>query len=204
MKTGILGGTFDPIHNGHIKLAEEAKVRLSLDEVIFVPAGKPWLKAGSYISAAEHRVKVVRLAIETYHCFKLSTVEVDRAGATYTIDTISELRAQLGEGEELFFILGWDSLARLPHWRDAAKLITMCHLVAVPRPGYELPDRDKLEAAVPGLKQNLILLDRPRIDISATEIRQRVAQGLSIRRLVPRAVERYIRKNRLYLNIKEA
>ncbi len=200
MKIGVLGGTFDPVHRGHILVAEETRARLNLAEVLFVPAGQPWLKEGSLISAAEHRVQMVRLAIAAYPYCKLSTLEIERAGASYTVDTITALQAQLGAGDELFFIMGWDALAQLPRWREPSRLITMCQLVAVPRPGYPCPDLNSLEAVIPGLSRRLILLEKPEVDIGATEIRSRVARGLSIRHLVPEAVDDYIKKHKLYLS----
>ncbi len=199
MKIGVLGGTFDPTHNGHLTVAKEVRIRLGLTKILFVPAGQPWLKEGIPISAAEHRVKMVRLAISDKPCFKLSTIEVDRAGPSYTVDTISELQAQCGGRDEFFFILGWDNLAQLPRWKEPSRLIKMCHLVAVPRPGYSLPALDSLEALIPGLSQRLLLLDKPEVDIDSTAIRNRVAQGLSIRHLVPEPVERYIKQNKLYI-----
>ena len=198
MKVGVLGGTFDPIHNGHMIIAEEARVRLNLADILFVPAGQPWLKTNALISAAEHRVMMVRLAIIDKPYFKLSTMEIERAGPTYTVDTIADLQAQLGAGTELFFILGWDSLAELPQWRQPSRLVKMCRLVTVPRPGYPPPDLKALETVIPELSQGVILMDKPEIDISATEIRERVAQGLSIRHLVPEPVDRYIQENGLY------
>lgn len=199
MNIGVLGGTFDPIHNGHIIVAEETRARLSLVEVLFVPAGQPWLKGDSPILAAEHRVQMVRLAIADYSYFKLSTIEIDRAGPSYTVDTIAELQAQLGAGDELFFILGWDNLAQLPRWREPARLVKMCRLVAVPRPGYILPELNSLEGAIPGFSRSLILLDKPEVDIDATQIRSRVAQGLPISYLVPEPVDEYIKQHKLYL-----
>ena len=199
MNIGVLGGTFDPVHIGHLVLAEEVRTRLNLTEILFVPAGQPWLKVDSPISPAEHRVEMVRLAIADKPYFKLSTMEIERAGPTYTVDTIAELKAQLGIGDELFFILGWDNLAKLPQWRQPSRLITMCHLVAVPRPDYPLPDLKALEASIPGLSQRVTLMDKPEIDISASAIRDRVAQGLSIRHLIPEPVERYIKEHKLYL-----
>lgn len=200
MKTGVLGGTFDPIHNGHIAVAEEVRARLNLTDVLLVPAGQPWLKENSPVLAAEHRVQMVRLAIDDKPYFRLSTVEIDRAGPSYTVDTMIELQAQLGTGDELFFILGWDSLVQLPKWREPSRLIEMCRLVAVPRPGYSLPDLSSLEAVIPGVSRRLILLDKPEVDIDATEIRNRVTRGLSIHHLVPEPVEEYIRQHKLYLN----
>lgn len=199
MKIGVLGGTFDPIHIGHLILAEEVRARLNLAEILFVPAGQPWLKVDSPISPAEHRVEMVRLAIADKPYFKLSAMEIERAGPTYTVDTIAELKAQLGTGDELFFILGWDNLAELPQWQQPSRLITMCRLVAVPRPGYPLPDLKALEASIPGLSQRVTLMDKPEIDISASAIRDRVTQGLSIRHLVPEPVDEYIRQHKLYL-----
>ncbi len=198
MKIGVLGGTFDPIHNGHLIVAEEVRARLNLAEVLFVPAGLPWLRMDSPISAAEHRIQMVRLAIGNKPYFKLSTIEVERAGPSYTVDTIAELKGRLGAGDELFFILGWDSLAELPKWREPERLIKMCYLLAVPRPGYLQPDIKSLEATIPGLAQRVILLDIPEVDISGSVIRQWVAQGLSIGHLVPELVDRYIREQGLY------
>jgi len=198
MKIGVLGGTFDPVHQGHLVIAEEAINRLNLAEILFVPAGQPWLKMDYPISSAEHRVQMVRLAIANKPGFKLSTMEIERDGPTYTVDTIAQLQAQLGTGTELFFILGWDNLNELPQWREPARLVKLCHLVAVPRPGYPLPDLDSLEVAIPGLTSSTIILNTPEIDISASEIRQMVAQGLSISHLVPEPVDRYIREHRLY------
>jgi len=199
MNIGVLGGTFDPVHIGHLILAEEVRARLNLAEILFVPAGQPWLRVDSPISPAEHRVEMVRLAIADKPYFKLSTMEIERAGPTYTVDTVAELKARLEAGDELFFILGWDNLAELPRWRQPSRLITMCRLVAVPRPGYPLPDLKALEASIPGLSQRVMLIDKPEIDISASAIRDRVVQGLSIRRLVPEPVDEYIRQHKLYL-----
>ncbi len=199
MNIGVLGGTFDPVHNGHLIVTEEVRARLNLAEVLFVPAGQPWLKKDSPISPPEHRVNMVRLAIADKPYFKLSTMEIERPGPSYTVDTIAELQAQLGAGDELFFILGWDNLAQLPQWREPSRLLTMCRLVAVARPGSPLPNLKKLEALIPGLSQGVVLMDKPEIDISAAIIRDRVAHGLSIRHLVPEPVERYIREHKLYL-----
>jgi len=140
----------------------------------------------------------VRLAIGNKPYFRLSTTEVERAGPSYTVDTIAELKGQFGAKGELFFILGWDSLAELPRWREPERLIKLCRLAAVPRVGYPKPDLKALEAAIPGSANRVILLDTPLIDISASVIRQRVARGLSIGRLVPGPVARYIREQGLY------
>ncbi len=199
MNIGVLGGTFDPIHMGHLIIAEEVRARLDLAEVLFVPAGQPWLKANNIISPAEHRVEMVRLAIAKEPSFKLSTMEIERAGPSYTVDTIAELSRQIGAGDKLFFILGWDNLIQLPRWHEPSRLVRLCRLVPLRRVGYPSPDLDSLEAAVPGLSQSLIMLDTPQIEISSSEIRDRVARGLSIHHLVPEPVERYIKEHRLYV-----
>jgi nicotinate-nucleotide adenylyltransferase len=197
MKIGVLGGTFDPIHLGHLKVAEEVTASLTLDEVIFMPAGQPWLKADNLISPAEHRLEMIRLALAGRDNFKLSTMEIERPGPTYTVDTMAELGRQLGS-DELFFILGWDNLTQLPQWHEPSRLIELCRLVAVPRVDFPPPDLKSLEAAIPGLSKRVILLNAPRIDVNASEIRRMVREGLSIRNLVPEPVEKYIKEHKLY------
>ncbi len=199
MKTGVLGGTFDPVHLGHIKIAEEAKASLELSEIILVPAGQPLLKPAHPITPTEHRLQMLRLAIADTPYFKVSAVETERPGPSYTVDTIAELRGQLAGGDEVFFILGWDSLEQLPEWREPSRLIKMCRLVAVPRPGWKRPSFEALEASIPGISQRVVMLDRPQIDISASAIRERAAQGLSLVHLVPEPVAAYIRQHKLYL-----
>ncbi len=198
MNIGILGGTFDPIHHGHLAIASETVIALGLDEVIFIPAGKPWLKAGNYISPGGDRLQMARLAIAGEPRYKLSAVEVEHDGPSYSTDTLEVLKKQAGENDEFFFIIGWDSLEDLPRWYHPEYLISLCRLVAVPRPGYTLPDLDALNTAVPGLLERIIVLDKPRVEISASVIRQRVAKGLSISHLVPEAVEKYIAEVGLY------
>ena len=197
MKLGVLGGTFDPIHNGHLAVADEVRSRLKLDEILFVPTGRPWLKAGKPLTRAEHRIEMVRLAIAGSPYCKLSTMEIDRGGPSYTIDTMAELKKKRGDEDELFFILGWDSLAELTEWREPERIIRLCQLVAVPRPGYPQPDLNMLERSISGLSGRVVILDKPEVDISASDIRERVEQGESISGLVPEAVERYIREKGL-------
>lgn len=198
MKTGILGGTFNPIHNGHLAVADEVKSRLSLDEIFFVPAGRPWRKGGNLFLPAEHRVEMVRLAIAGKPYHRLSLIEVEREGPSYTLDTLTELSSGPGAEGEIFFIVGWDSLTDLPYWKSPKQIIQLCRLVAVPRPGYSRPDLESLERKVPGISGRVVLLDGPVVDISASEIRERVARGLPISGLVPEAVEQYIREHGLY------
>jgi nicotinate-nucleotide adenylyltransferase len=198
MKTGILGGTFDPIHNGHLAIAEEVRTSLNLKEVFFLPAGQPWMKSDKTISPARYRVEMISLALAARPYFKLSTIEIEHQGPSYTVDTLAKLKAQAREPSDLYFIVGWDNLARMPLWKDPLKLIQMCFLAAVPRPGYDRPDMEKLEAELPGISKKVILIYKPRIDISATDIRNRVGQGLSISGMVPEEVAGYIKKKGLY------
>ena len=198
MKIGVLGGTFDPVHNGHLAIAEEARAYLNLNEVIFLPAGQPWMKSDRSISPARHRTAMIGLALQARPYFKSSTIEIEHQGPSYSVNSMAELKAQAVEPTDWYFILGWDNLSKIPQWREPAKLIEMCFLAAVPRPGYERPNMKKLEAALPGISKKVILMDKPRLEISATDIRNKVAQGIPISGLVPEAVEKYIRENGLY------
>ncbi len=198
MKIGVLGGTFDPVHLGHLMMAEEARASLDLSEVIMVPAGQPVLKPSYKVTPPEQRLQMLRLAVADSPYFRVSTVEIDRQGPSYTVDTIAELRGQYGSGDEIFFILGWDSLAQLAGWWEPARIIEMCCLVAVPRPGWPHPDLKALEAGIPGISQRVVLLKKPLIDISASDIRELAARGASIDHFVPRPVAEYIRENKLY------
>jgi nicotinate-nucleotide adenylyltransferase len=193
---GVLGGTFDPIHIGHLVVAEEARIRLGFKEVLFVPAGHPWLKLDRNITPAAHRVEMVRRAIADNPHFKLCTLEVERPDPSYTVDTLMMLREQLGNEASFFFILGRDTLAELPSWKEPKKLVQLCQLVVAPRLGAK--DLKNLETEMPGLLDKVIQLDMPVIGISASGIRQRIAQGLSIRYWVPAEVEKYITEHKIY------
>jgi nicotinate-nucleotide adenylyltransferase len=196
VNVGVLGGTFDPIHIGHLVIAEEARIKLGLREVLFVPAGQPWLKRDRDITPAVHRVEMVRRAITDNPYFKLCTLEVERPGPSYAVDTLTMLQKQLGNEANLFFILGRDTLDELPLWKEPEKLVRLCRLVVPPRLGSR--DLKHLEKAIPGLLDKVIQLDMPVIGISSTEIRHRLAQGLSIRYLVPPEVEKYITEHKIY------
>ena len=196
MNIGVLGGTFDPIHIGHLVVAEEARIKFGLREVLFVPAGQPWLKLGRNITPAVHRVEMVRRAIADNPYFKLCTLEVERPGPSYTVDTLTMLRKQLGSEASFFFILGRDTLAELPLWKEPQKVVQLCRLVVAPRLGSK--DLKHLETAIPELLDKVIQLDMPVIGISSSGIRQRIAQGLSIRYLVPAEVEKYITEHKIY------
>ena len=197
MNIGVLGGTFDPIHMGHLIVAEEARIRLGLQEVLFVPAGQPWLKLDRHISPAIHRVEMVRRAIGNNPHFKLCTLEVERSGPSYTVDTMMILRKQLGSEASLFFIVGRDTLAELPLWKEPRKLVQLCRFVVAPRLGTK--DLKHLETSIPELPERVVQLDMPVIEISSSGIRHRIGQGLSIRYLVPAEVEEYITEQKIYL-----
>jgi len=141
---------------------------------------------------------MLRLAVADKPGLKLSTMEIERPGPSYTVDTINELKAQRGKSDEIYFILGWDSLEQLPEWHEPERLVSMCSLVAVPRPGRNRPDLQVLEASMPGISKRVVFLDKPRVDISASAIREMVAKGESIDHLVPGPVAGYIKEHKLY------
>ncbi len=205
MNIGVLGGTFDPIHIGHLIVAEEARIKLGLSEVLFVPAGQPWLKLDRDVSLAAHRAEMVRRAIADNPHFKLCTLEVERPGPTYTVDTLTMLRKQAGSDAHFFFILGHDALADFPLWKEPKRVVQLCRLVVAPRPvlseveGSGSKDLKHLETALPGLLEQVIQLDMPVIGISSANMRRRLAQGLSIRYLVPPEVATYITEHKMYM-----
>jgi nicotinate-nucleotide adenylyltransferase len=199
MNIGVLGGTFDPVHNGHLILADVAGEQLNLTEILFIPAGQPWLKTERIITPAQHRLQMLRLALDDSPQFRISEMEIERPGPTYTIDTINALKNSLNADDELFFILGQDNLMQIPQWHDASDLIKLCYLAAAPRPGVKKPDLKALEVEIPGIKLRVMLMKEPKVDINATDIRERVAKGLSVRHLVPEPVNRYIKEQKLYI-----
>ena len=197
-RMGILGGTFDPIQIAHLVIAEQAWVCLQLQEVLFVPAGDPWRKWGQGVTEVEHRVAMVRLAIISNDHFRLSLIEVERPGPSYSVDTVEQLQRELGQAADLYFIMGMDALFDLPNWKEPERLSQLCTLVVMARPGYDRSGLKALDVQVAGLSERLLLLEAPLLDISSSDIRHRVAQGLPIRYLVPDDVERYIREHGLY------
>ena len=198
MRIGVLGGTFDPVHLGHLEIAEEVKHSLDLSVIMLVPAGQPLLKPDYQVTPAQQRLEMLRLAVADRPYLEVSAMEIERPGPSYTIDTITELRHQYGLEYEIFFILGWDSLELIAEWREPSRLIEMCHLVAVPRPGWPQPNLEILEDRIPGLSERVMLLEKPNINISASAIRALVAQGKPISHLVPGPVADYIREHNLY------
>lgn len=199
MKVGVLGGTFDPVHLGHIQIAEEARKSLDLSEIIFVPAGQPPFKSDYPITPAEQRLQMLHLAVARKPYLKISTVEIERPGPSYTVDTIAELKHRYSGDDEIYFILGWDSLEQLAGWREPSRLIRMCYLVVVPRPGSPPPNMESLEASIPGISQRLVFLERPNVDISSSAIRELAVRSAPINNLVPGSVAGYIREHNLYL-----
>lgn len=198
MKIGILGGTFDPIHTGHIILAEEVKKALRLDEIWFMPAGNPYFKKGAEVLPACHRKEMVERAIEGKEGYRLSSVEMDRIGETYTFDTLRELKEGAAKSDELYFILGWDNLANFYKWKNAGKILNLCRLAAVPRVGQKVPDVEALDKKVKGIKEKAVLLSKPEVDISSSLVRERIKESLPFKHLVPESVYNYIVENNLY------
>jgi nicotinate-nucleotide adenylyltransferase len=187
-----MGGTFDPIHIAHLVIAELSLDILGVSRIIFVPSARPPHKPGSEVSPVEHRLEMVRLAIAGNPRLSLSDLEVARPEPSYTVDTIRQFRRELGESERLFFLMGADSLAQLSTWKEPHELAASCQLVALPRPGLDA------SAVDPRFTGVVRMLDTPLIDISSSDIRARVRDGLSIRYLVPDAVRAYIEEKNLY------
>lgn len=201
MKIGILGGTFDPVHLGHIGIALAARDALALSKVLLVPAGQPVTRADRTITAAGHRLAMLRLAVRDNPGLTVSTIEIERPGPSYTADTLAALQDRFDAKTEMFFILGWDSLAQLSDWRDSARIIELCRLVAVPRSGCPRPDIRALELDIPGITEKVIFLEGPHIDISATMIKDTLVQDRPIDNLVPGPVAEYIKKHKLYTTL---
>ena len=189
-RVGIMGGTFDPIHHGHLVAASEVASLYGLHEVIFVPTGEPWQKSERQVSPAEHRYLMAVIATASNPRFWVSRVDIDRDGPTYTIDTIRDIAA-LHPDDELYFITGADALNQILSWKDAAAALHLAHFVGVTRPGYELSD-----AHLP--HDSVRLLDVPALAISSSGCRERVAAGRPVWYLVPDGVVQYINKHRLY------
>jgi nicotinate-nucleotide adenylyltransferase len=195
VKTGILGGTFDPIHIGHLILAESAREELGLGKVIFIPTGEPWRKAGRDVSDGAHRLAMADLAVQGNEAFQVSPMEVERPGPSYLYETLEELERD-SPGDEMYFLLGADALADLPNWREPKRIVELATL-AVARRG-ETTARPNPGSALKGLEARLVDIPMPEIGISATAIRQRVKSGKSIKFLVPAGVELYIGEQGLY------
>ncbi|MCS3491676.1 MULTISPECIES: nicotinate-nucleotide adenylyltransferase [Micrococcaceae] len=188
LRLGVMGGTFDPIHNGHLVAASEVAAEYGLDEVVFVPTGQPWQKADRQVTSAEHRYLMTVIATASNPRFTVSRVDVDREGATYTRDTLLDLRA-LRPDAELFFITGADAMSQIMSWRDIDQVFDLAHFVGVSRPGYVIADVGR---------DNVSQLEIPALAISSTDCRERVAADKPVWYLVPDGVVQYIAKYGLY------
>ena len=196
-RVGILGGTFDPVHHGHLVAAEEARYQLDLHRVLFVPAGHPPHKPQQRITPAHHRLRMLERAVASNPHLAISPVDLDRPGPSYTVDTLELLRAEWGSDALLFFIQGADLLNDILTWHQPQRLIQLCHLAVVERSGVDV-DLERLEEQLPGLSARIHWLTMPGLDISSRNLRARVSEGRPISYLVPRAVELYIQEQRLY------
>lgn len=197
LRLGIMGGTFDPIHVGHLILAEQAAEALKLDRVLFIPTGTPSFKRDKLVRPAADRLRMVELAIEDNPHFLVSDMEVVREGVTYTLDTLRELHVLLPSTAKLFFIMGSDTLLTLDHWRASEELAKLACFVGVNRPGDSLASEDDL-ARLRALGFDVVLLEAPALEVSSSDIRQRLESGRSVRYLVPDSVMQYAEKKRLY------
>lgn len=197
MKVGVLGGTFDPPHIGHLVAAEEARVQLDLERVMFVPAGTPPHKLDRCVTHVTHRVEMIMRAVSSNPHFFVSLVDVERPGPSYTVDMLQVLRDRLESDTEIFFIMGMDSLIDLPNWHKPERLIELCRLAVVNRPGYNV-NMSELGAVLPGIEPVIDYVSMPLIEVSSTDLADRVHRGQSIRYYVPAEVEAYIQAHRLY------
>jgi nicotinate-nucleotide adenylyltransferase len=193
---GIIGGTFDPPHYGHLILAENGRAQLGLDQVLFVPVAQPPHKPEQPITETRHRVAMVEAAIADNAAFQLSRVDVDRPGPNFTVDMLRILQETYARAS-LFFLMGGDSLTEFLSWRNPAGIVEQAHLAVMQRPGWEA-DLATLGEELPGIGERLAWLDTPHLKISGTDLRRRVREGLPIRYLVPSSVREYVHKHGLY------
>ncbi len=193
-RLGVMGGTFDPIHHGHLVAASEVQAKFGLDEVVFVPTGQPWQKADQLVSMAEDRYLMTTIATASNPRFSVSRVDIDRPGNTYTVDTLKDLRRLRGDQVDLFFITGADALGSILTWRGVDELFDLAHFVGVSRPGTPLAEHDISHLP----EDKVTLLEVPALAISSTAIRERVPAGLPIWYLVPDGIVQYIAKRGLY------
>ena len=192
-----MGGTFDPIHLGHLAMAESAREIFELDEVLFIPSARPPHKADKNITPEVHRLMMTFLATQSNEKFQVSPMEIMREGLSYTLDTMNQLEKKFGADTELFFIIGADSMVDLPKWHKAKELVSKVHFIATTRPGVEV-DLEEVKKFFGESAKNIYRIEVPGIDISSTELRERVKVGKSIKYLVPETVEEYILKENLY------
>lgn len=202
MRLGLLGGTFDPIHYGHLLLAAECRQSLALDKVLFIPAGQPWLKAGQPLTPGIHRRRMVELAIADHPPFALWDGELRRPGPTYTVDTLTQLQSELPDVADFYFILGLDALESFPRWKDPERILQLVKLAVAARPGYTAAAGNdiiqKLKSRYPEHADRITLMTLPGAEISATAIRRRAAAGRSFRYHTPEPVAQYILEHGIY------
>ncbi len=199
-KIGILGGTFNPIHNGHLEIAKVAQKLFKLDNVVFVPSGIPPHKTGEKILNGEKRYQMVLTAIKGTKKFSASRIELDRKGCSYAIDTFIELKKKFGKSAELYYIMGLDSINDILNWKKPLELFKMCEFIVATRPGTKMRTFKRL-VKFPPIKENIkkIHIFEMRADISSTEIRKKIRNKKSVAGLVPKPVEKYIKDKKLYL-----
>lgn len=198
LRLGVMGGTFDPIHFGHLVTAEEALVQFNLDRVLFMPTGRPVRKTHRYVSSAEDRYLMTVIATASNPDFEVSRLEVDRPGETYTVDTMAALRDMYGPKAELFFITGADAVREILTWKDAERFGELCTFIAATRPGFEPDVTAPLAAGADVSLPRVEYMEVPALAISSSDIRERVAGRRPVRYLLPEAVAAYIEKNGLY------
>lgn len=199
-RIGILGGSFDPPHAGHLMIAREAQQRVGLDRVLFIPAGEQWLKEGQDVAPASHRLAMTHLLVGSTADFAVSDMEVTRPGPTYTVDTLRDLCENSPPETEYHFILGEDSVADLPRWHNPQELVILCRFIAMPRvDGAGRPDLAAAYGAIPGLREKVTILEEaPRMDVSSSSVRDMLRSGANLRGVVPEAVLKYIAAHRIY------
>jgi nicotinate-nucleotide adenylyltransferase len=200
-RVGILGGTFDPVHIGHLLLAEETRLALKLDRVVFIPTGQPWRKADRRVTAAADRLAMVELAIAGNPAFSVSRIEIERQGPTYTVETLERLRQDWGTQIRLWFILGSDALQDLPNWREAPRIVAQARLAVAARESLSPADLARLVQRVPVLPGRVDFVSLPRVEVSSSELRRRLASGRPARYWLPERVEQYVRDHGLYRDL---
>ena len=197
-RIGILGGTFDPPHHGHLEIARQAQAQADLERVIFIPAAQPRLKSAQPRANPQHRLAMLRLATDNAPAFEVSDLELRRPGPTLTVATLRQLRQQTANDTELYFILGLDVLSHFHQWIQPQEVTQLARLIAVSRPGYAQFDWPAFYARSPHAAGRVECLTTPPIDLSASQLRRRLANGLPVTNLIPPAVEQYIQENGLY------
>jgi nicotinate-nucleotide adenylyltransferase len=190
-----MGGTFDPIHHGHLLTAEEALWQFELDEVVFIPTGQPWMKSEREVSPAEDRYLMVVIATSSNPSFSVSRLEIERQGPTYTVETLRALREEYADAVDLFFITGADAMLEIFQWKDSVETLSLAHFIAATRPGYDL---SSVERGALTEHPDVTVMTIPALAISSSDIRERVRKGRPIRYLVPEGVQTYIEKAGLY------